>query len=163
MRSSTNKKESPYRLSFSIYRYALLVQILDQLGQRVNSFLLVAAVGDQRHGGALHNAQAQHAQQALGIDAALFLLYPDAALELVGLLDKIRSGSGVQTDLVLDCDLPCIHETALLTHNFVLPRQRVQRAETNPHHFLLYWITAGLQWALIRKSRDLLYNSHCNL
>lgn len=46
---------------------------------------------------------------------------------------------------------------------FLLSRQRVQRAETNPHHFLLYWITAGLQWALIRKSRDLLYNSHCNL
>ena len=43
-------------------------------------------------------------------------------------------GSGEKAD----CDLPCIHKTALLTHNIVLPRQRVQRVEFDPHHSLLY-------------------------
>ena len=65
---------------------ALLAEVvLDQLGQGLHGLLLIAAVGDEGDGGALRNAQRQNAQQALGVDTALLLLHPDAALELVGL------------------------------------------------------------------------------
>ena len=109
----------PFHLCFG-----LLVQIFDQLGQSVHGLLLVAAVGDQRHGRALHDAQAQNAQQALGVDAAFLLLDPDTALVLIGLLNKISGRPGVQADLILDCDLPCIHGTALLTLIFYRTPQR---------------------------------------
>ena len=64
--------------------------VLDQFHQRLDSLFLIGAVGDQRNGGALHDAQGQNAQQALGIDAAILLFNPDAALELICFLDKER-------------------------------------------------------------------------
>ena len=88
--------------------------VVHQVHQRGDSFLFISAVSDQGNGGALHDAQGQNAQQALGIDAAVFLLDSDAALELVGLLNKESSGSGMQTYLVVNSDLLCIHDPALL-------------------------------------------------
>ena len=43
----------------------------DQLGQSLHGLLLVGAVGDQGDGGALHDAQGEYAQQALGIKPKL--------------------------------------------------------------------------------------------
>lgn len=117
-------KEGVWAAALSL---CLLVQVLDQLSQRIHSFLLIAAVRDQCHCGVLHNAQAQHAQQALCVDAAFFFFYPDAAFELVGFLNEIGRGSGVQTDLIFHRDLPCIHEPALLTHIFTLAPEGAAR------------------------------------
>lgn len=72
-RRTQKKRETGEAVSLSL---CLLVQVLDQLGQRVHSFLLVAAVRDQRHRGVLHNAQAQHAQQALRVDSGVLLFLP---------------------------------------------------------------------------------------
>ena len=75
----TQRKERRRSRLFSL---CLLVQVLDQLSQRIHSFLLIAAVRDQCHCGVLHNAQAQHAQQALFVmlTRRSFFFYPDAAV-----------------------------------------------------------------------------------
>ena len=75
-----------------------------------------AAVGKQGDGGALRDAEGQHAQQALGVYAALVLLHPDAALELVGLLNEKGRGARVQTNLIVDGDFLC-------NHSLILPNQ----------------------------------------
>ena len=68
----------------------------------------------QGDGGALHDAQGQNAQQAFGVDPAFLLLHPDAAFELVGLLDKIGSRPGVQAHLIVHGNFLCKHSIALL-------------------------------------------------
>ena len=71
--------------------------VLDQLHQSCHSFLFIHAIGDQGDHRTLGDAQGQHAQKALGVNTTLFLLDPNAALELIGLLDEIRGGAGMQT------------------------------------------------------------------
>src|SRR5699024_2841745 len=101
----------------SCYRNSLLsaVQLFskvagtNQLGQSLNSFLLIGTIGDQGDGGTLDNAQGQNAQQALGVNTPLVLLNPDTALELIGLADEIGGRSRVQTDLVIDGYFLSIH------------------------------------------------------
>ena len=95
-------------------RHLKMSVVLDQLVQSCNCFLLINAVSDQGDDSALGNAQRQNTQQALSVDAALFLLDPDAALELVGLLDEIGSGTGMQADLILHSNFLSIHRTNLL-------------------------------------------------
>ena len=73
-----------------------------QLYQAFHGSLLVGTVGDDADGGAAHDAQAQNAQQALGVNAALFLLNPDGRLVLVGLLNEEGSRTGMQADFVLN-------------------------------------------------------------
>ena len=80
--------------------------VLDQVDQCVHGLLLIDTVRDQRNGSALHDTQAQHAQQALGVYAALILLHPNAALELIGLLNEIGGGSGVQPCLLYTSPSP---------------------------------------------------------
>ena len=75
---------------------------INQIAQGLDGLFLIRAVGDDGDSRALDDAQGQDAQQALGVDAALFLLDPDAALELVGLLDEEGRGSGMETDLIVD-------------------------------------------------------------
>ena len=102
--------------------YFLLAKIIvHQVHQGGHGFLLIGAVRDQGDGGALHDAQGQDAQQALGIDAAVLLLDPDAALELIGLLNEESRGSGVQTYLVVNSDLLSIQGTALLFYTKLFP------------------------------------------
>ena len=104
------------------FRIFLLAEIVvHQVHQGGYGFLLIGAVRDQGDGGTLHDAQGQNAQQALGIDAAILLLDPDTALELVGLLDEESRGSGVQTYLVVNSDLLSIHDTALLFYTKLFP------------------------------------------
>ena len=74
---------------------------LHQSHQAIDRQLLIAAVSDDPDIGAAHNAEGQDTQQALRIHAAFFLLHPDRGFVLVGLLDKERGGTGMQTDLVL--------------------------------------------------------------
>ena len=65
---------------------------IDQCGQGIDRFLLVGAVGHEGDRRALHDAKRQDAEKALGVNASLVFLDPDAALELVCLLDKKTAG-----------------------------------------------------------------------
>ena len=75
---------------------------IDESRQRCDRFFLIRAVRNDRDLGTLHDAEGQDAQKALGIDAALFLLDPDAALELVGFLDEKRRRSGMKAYLIVN-------------------------------------------------------------
>ena len=75
---------------------------VDQLHQGVHGLFLVGAIGNDADGDTAHNAQAEHAEKALGVYAPLFLLHPDGRLELVSLLDKEGSRTGMEADLILD-------------------------------------------------------------
>jgi hypothetical protein len=88
---------------FFVYVAVLLGEIgINQLRERCNSRFLIRAVSNNGDGGALYDAQRQNAQKALGVDTPLFLLDPDAALELIGFLNEERRGSGVKAHLIVD-------------------------------------------------------------
>ena len=74
---------------------------VDQLSQLLDSLLFINAVGDDVYSGAADDAQREHAQQALGVDLAVILLDPDAASELIGLLNEESCGSCMQTYLIV--------------------------------------------------------------
>ena len=88
-------------------RLFLCVELLgevrvDQRGQGLDRLFFIGAVGNDRDGGALHDAEREHTQKTLGIDTPLFLLDPDAAFEFIGLLNKEGRGSGMKADLVVN-------------------------------------------------------------
>ena len=114
MTAFPDTKQQKIRLTKTVRRIFvdknLVAQLMiHQIAQRVHSSSFIAAIGDQSDDSTLHDAQTQHTQQALGVDTALLLFHPDAALELVGLLDKIGGGSGVQADLVMHGNFLRIH------------------------------------------------------
>ena len=67
------------------------------------------------HGRALDNAEREHAEKAFRVYTALFPLDPDAALELVSLLDEEGRGPRMKTDLIVYC-LSLIHIWASELH-----------------------------------------------
>ena len=74
----------------------------DQLRQGIGRDDLVRPLGDDGDLRHLHDAHGEDAQKALGAHAPMILFDPDAALELVGLLDEKGGRSRVKTDLVVD-------------------------------------------------------------
>ena len=108
--TSDTKKGTAKRCLF--FGDGLLSEIRrNHLVESLNGLLLVGTISDQLDGGALHDAQGENAQQALGVDLALLLLDPDRALELIGLLNEEGSGSGVQTNLIVHDGFLTIHST----------------------------------------------------
>ena len=87
-----------------MFRYVRLLREVrvNQPSEGFDRFVLISAIRNNLHCGTFDNTEGQNAEQALRIHASLFLLNPDAALELVGLLDKERCGSGVKPNLVID-------------------------------------------------------------
>ena len=76
----------------AVYTQNSLVDVpLEQRLQSVDSRLFIGANGRQGHGGAGNDAQRHDTQKTLGIHFAVQRLQPDAALELVCLLDKVCS------------------------------------------------------------------------
>ena len=73
-----------------------------KLGERRDSLILIRAVSDQCDRGTLDDTKGKHAKKALRIDASLFFLDPNAALEFVCLLDKESSRSGVKANLIVN-------------------------------------------------------------
>ena len=91
---------------------------IDQRGQGIDRFLLVGAVrheGDRR---ALHDAKRQDAEKALGVNASLVFFDPDAALELICLLDEESRGPCMESHLVVDDCFFRDHLSPLLMHNY---------------------------------------------
>ncbi len=74
---------------------------LHQTDQPIHRGFLIGAVGDDADVGAADNPQGQNAQQALRVDAALFLFHPDGGFEFIRLLDKKSRGTGVKANLIL--------------------------------------------------------------
>ena len=75
---------------------------INQLGERGDRLFLVRAVGNKCDLRALDDAKGKHAEKALRIDASVFFLDPNAALEFIRLLDKESSRSGMEADLIVD-------------------------------------------------------------
>ena len=75
---------------------------VDQCGEDFDCLLFIVAVSNDADVGSLDYAEGKHAKQALGIDAALVLFDPDAALELIGLLDEKGGRSCVEAHLVIN-------------------------------------------------------------
>ena len=63
-----------------------------------------AAVSNDTDRRAADNAERQDTEQALGVDAALLLFDPDGGFVFIRLLNKERSGTRVQANLVLNSD-----------------------------------------------------------
>src|SRR5699024_7937335 len=94
---------------------------VDQLDQAIHSSLLIGAVRNNADGGTAHDAKAQNAEQALGVDAALFFFNPDGRLILVRLLDEEGSRTSVQTDLILNGNFFHVHSYSLLLLKIICP------------------------------------------
>ena len=75
---------------------------LEHLSELLNGRFFIYAVSNQRDGSALDHAHGKDAQQALGIDLAIVNFNPDAASELVGLLNKLSSLLVVQARFTSD-------------------------------------------------------------
>ena len=91
----------------AVYTQNSLVDVpLEQRLQGVDSRLFVGTNGRQGHGSAGNDAQGHDAQQTLGVHLTVQRLQPNAALELIGLLDKV-------------CSLPIV-EAGLASNNNIL-------------------------------------------
>ena len=64
--------------------------------QRVDSLFFIGTFRDQADTGSFGNTHGEYTQHALGIDAALIHLNPDAGLEFIGFLNKVCSLPVVQ-------------------------------------------------------------------
>ena len=87
---------------------------IDQRRQGVDRLLLVCAVrheGDRR---ALDDAERQNTEKALGVHASLVFFDPDAALELICLLDEESRGPCMESHLVVD---DCFFRTEFLSNS----------------------------------------------
>ena len=78
---------------------------VDKLGERGNGLVLIHTIGYDVDGSALHNAERKHTEKAFGVHAALISFDPDAALELVSLLDEEGRRPCVKTYLIVYCYL----------------------------------------------------------
>ena len=85
-----------------------------QLDQTLNRSLLIRAVRNDANGGAAHDAQRQHTQQALGVYPPLFFFDPDGRLVLIGLLNEESGGTSMQSDLVFNSNFLSKHVPTLL-------------------------------------------------
>ena len=91
----------------AVYTQNSLVDVpLEQRLQGVDSRLFVGTNGRQGHGSAGNDAQGHDTQQTLGVHLTVQRLQPNAALELIGLLDKV-------------CSLPIV-EAGLASNNNIL-------------------------------------------
>ena len=85
---------------------------------------------------ALDDPEGQHAQQALGVHATLILLQPDAALELVGLLNEERGRTSMQAYFIVDRNILSIHRYySLSKKSFGLYRIIYHRGPIRQCHF----------------------------
>ena len=71
-----------------------------ELDKSVNSSPLISTVSNYLDISTAHDTEGKDSEEALCIDSALFLLYPDRGLELISLLDEECSGSCVETNLI---------------------------------------------------------------
>ena len=69
----------------------------NELDKSFNGKLLIGAVSDNTNGGAAYDAQRKHAQKALSVYSALFLLNPDRRFVFICFLDKKGCGSCMKT------------------------------------------------------------------
>ena len=87
---------------------------LDKAYQTVNSVVLVGTVSDDLNVHAAHDTKGKNTKERLCVNSSLFLLNPDGALELIGLLNKECSRTRMQTYLILNCYFINIHCENLL-------------------------------------------------
>src|SRR5450830_1356362 len=93
-------------------RQALLAfakPVINQGGERIDTCLLIIALGFQGHFRALAGGQHHDAHDGLGVDAARVAGQPDVALELGGELGKFGGGACVQSQLVDDFEFSLNH------------------------------------------------------
>ena len=87
---------------------------LKQSFQRSNGILSVRTHGRKSDGGASYDTKRHDTQQALGIHLAVIGLDPDAAVELISLLNKICSLTVMQAGLTANDDFFIKHTIHLL-------------------------------------------------
>ena len=68
----------------------------EEQGLSGNGRILILAIGRKQNGIPRGHAQGEHAQQALGVDAAILLFHPDRAFILIGLLNEEGRGTGMK-------------------------------------------------------------------
>ena len=81
----------------------------EHIGQCLDCFFLIGALSNDADARALGDAHGQNAEQALGVDLAVFHLDPDAGLELVGLLDEVGSLTVIKAGFALYDGLLHVH------------------------------------------------------
>src|SRR5699024_6445402 len=97
-----NRRVPQHAPVFYLLARSLVKVGIDELGQGLDSRILISAVGDDVDGCTLDNPQGEHAQEALCVHTSLFFLHPDAALKLVGFLNEESRWPGMKTYLILD-------------------------------------------------------------
>ena len=89
----------------------------DKLSQRIGSANLIGTFSNDGDFGTLSDTHGENAQQALCVHASVILFNPDAALELVCLLDEKGGRSCVEAHLVIYNRSLDIHRDTPLSKN----------------------------------------------
>ena len=77
---------------------------VDQFAQTVQRGFLALSVRHQGHGHSFCDTERKHAEQALGVDAAVILFNPDGARVGISLLNEEHRRSCMQTEGIIDDD-----------------------------------------------------------
>ena len=78
-----------------------------QVNETVNRFSLIGAVGNDRNSITLAYAKRKNAEKGFCVCAAVTVFYPDRRFVIIGFLDEICCGAGVEPYLILNCDCLC--------------------------------------------------------